>query len=95
MSSTFSDEKTGQSFTIVAVPRQSSHSRVRVLRDSCLYFTVSDSRLPQPGGPSSHIYNPQEQGGAVKPPGTGFPFRRFLRLTWLRWRYLNPFLPWV
>jgi hypothetical protein len=24
------------------------------------------------------------------PPGTGFPFRRFLRLAELRWRYSNP-----
>jgi hypothetical protein len=28
-------------------------------------------RLPQPGGPGSHIYIPQEQGGPVIPPGTG------------------------
>jgi hypothetical protein len=32
------------SFTITAGPRQRSHSRVRVLWDSCPYFTVSDSR---------------------------------------------------
>jgi hypothetical protein len=33
---------------------------------------------------------PQEQGGSVIPPGTGFPFRRLLRLAGLRWRYSNP-----
>jgi hypothetical protein len=37
-------------------------------------------RLPQPGGPGSRIYIPQEQGGPVIPPGTGFPFCRLLRL---------------
>jgi hypothetical protein len=40
-----SDERTGLSFTIAAVPRQRSHSRVRVPWDSRPYFTVSDSRL--------------------------------------------------
>jgi hypothetical protein len=37
------------------------------------YFTVSDLKLPQPGGPGSRIYIPQEQGGPVITPGTGFP----------------------
>jgi hypothetical protein len=40
------DERTGLSFTIVAGPRQRSHSRVRVPWDSRFYFTLSDSRLP-------------------------------------------------
>jgi hypothetical protein len=31
-------------------------------------------RLPQLRGPGPHIYVPQEQGGPVIPPGTGFPF---------------------
>jgi hypothetical protein len=44
-------------------------------------------RLPQPGGPGPRIYNPLEQGGPDIPPGTGFPFRRLLRLAVLRWRY--------
>jgi hypothetical protein len=35
------------------------------------FFTVSDLRLPQHGGPSLCIYIPQEQGGPVIPPGTG------------------------
>jgi hypothetical protein len=47
-------------------------------------------RLPQPGGPGPRIYIPQEQGGPVIPPGTGFPFRRLLRLAGLRWRYSIP-----
>jgi hypothetical protein len=37
-------------------------------------------RLPQPGGPGSRIYIPQEQGGPDIPPGTGFPFCPLLRL---------------
>jgi hypothetical protein len=79
-----SDEKTGLSFTISAGSRQHSHSRVRVSRDSWPYFTVSGSRLPQPGGTGPRIYIPQEQGGPVIPPGTGFPFRRLLRHAGLR-----------
>jgi hypothetical protein len=48
----------GLSFTIAAGLRQRSHSRVRVPRVSWPYFTVSDSRLPQPGGPGPRIYIP-------------------------------------
>jgi hypothetical protein len=69
-----SDERAGLSFTTAAGPRQRSHSRVRVLWDSWPYFTVSDSWLPKPGRPGPRIYIPQEQGGPVIPPGTGFPF---------------------
>jgi hypothetical protein len=68
-----SDERTGLSFTIVAGPRQRSHSRLR-------YFAVSGSRLLQSGGPGPRIYIPQVQGGPVIPPSIGFPFRRPLRL---------------
>jgi hypothetical protein len=79
-----SDERTGLPFTIDAGPRQRSHSWVRVPRDSRPYFTVSDSRLPQPGGSGPRIYIPQEQGGPVIPLGTGFPIRRLLQLAGLR-----------
>jgi hypothetical protein len=44
--------------------------------------------LPQPGVPGP-ISVPQEQNGPVIPPGTGFPFRLFLRLAGLRWSYSN------
>jgi hypothetical protein len=44
------------------------------------HILLSHLRLPQPGGPGSCIYIPQEQGGPVIPPGTGFPFCRLLRL---------------
>jgi hypothetical protein len=58
--------------------------------DSRPQYTVSDSRLPQPGGPLPRIYIPQEQGSPVIPPGTGFPFRRLLRLAGLRCMYSTP-----
>jgi hypothetical protein len=51
---------------------------------------LSHLRLPQPGGPDTCIYIPQEQGGPVTPPGTAFPFRRVLRIAGLRLRYSNP-----
>jgi hypothetical protein len=47
-------------------------------------------RLPQPEGPGTRIYIPQEQGGPVIPSVTGFPLRRLLRLAGLWWRYSNP-----
>jgi hypothetical protein len=52
--------------------RQRSHSQVRVPRGSWPHFTVSDLRVPQPGGPGPCIYIPQEQGCPVINPGTGF-----------------------
>jgi hypothetical protein len=63
--------------------------KVRVLRDSWPYFTISDSRLPQPGRPGHRIYIPHDQGDLVIPPDTGFPFRHLLRFVRLRWRYSN------
>jgi hypothetical protein len=80
-----SHERTGLSFTTAAGHRQCSHSQVR-----WPYFTVSHSRLSQPGGPSPRIYIPQEQGGPLIPPGTGFTFRRLLLFAGLWWRYSNP-----
>jgi hypothetical protein len=81
--------RTGLPFTVAAGPRQRSHSWVPVPRDSCPYVTASDSRLPQPGGPGSRIYIPQERGGPVILPGTGSP-RRLLRLSGPQWRYSKP-----
>jgi hypothetical protein len=71
-----SDKRMGLLFTTAAGRRQRNHSQVQVPQDSRSYFTVSDLRLPQPGGPGPCIYIPQEQGGPVIPPATGFPFRR-------------------
>jgi hypothetical protein len=36
------------------------------------YILLSHLRLPQPGGPGSSIYIPQEQGDPVIPPGIGY-----------------------
>jgi hypothetical protein len=69
-----SDERMGLSFTIAAGPRQRSLSRIRVPRGSWPRFTVSDSGLPQTWRPDPRIYIPQEQGGPVLPPCTGFLF---------------------
>jgi hypothetical protein len=77
-------------FIIAAGPRQRSHPQVRVPWDSWPHFTVSYSRLSQPGGSGPRIYIPQEMGGPVIPRGTEFPFRRLLRFAGLRWRYSTP-----
>jgi hypothetical protein len=47
------------SVTIVADPRQYSHSRVWVLRELRPYFTLSDSTLPQPEGLGLYLYHPE------------------------------------
>jgi hypothetical protein len=77
----------GLSFKIAAGPRQLSHFQDSVPRDSRPNFTVSDSRLSQPGGPGPRIYMPQGEGGPVISPGNGFSFHRLLRLAGLRWWY--------
>jgi hypothetical protein len=61
-------------------------------RKTYSHILLSHLRLLQPGGPGSLIYIPQEQGGPVIPPGTGFPFYRLLRLAGLRWMELEFFL---
>jgi hypothetical protein len=58
-----------------AVSQSVSHSRVQVPWDLWPYFTVSDSRLLQPGWPDPRIYKPpQEQGGPIIPPKLWVPF---------------------
>jgi hypothetical protein len=79
----------GLSFTIAAGRCQRSHFRVRVPRDSWPYFTVSDSRPPNLEGQVPIFIFPGT-GWPSYSPGTGFPFRRLLRLTGLRWMYSNP-----
>jgi hypothetical protein len=54
-----------------ALPEQSLLARSPAELTAIFY---SHLRLPQPGGPGPCIYIPQEQGGPVIPPGTGFPF---------------------
>jgi hypothetical protein len=79
-----SDERTGLLFQIAAGPRQRSHSRIRVPRNSSSCFTVSNSTLPHLEGPGPRIFIPGERGNPVLPPGDGFPFRRLLQLAGLR-----------
>jgi hypothetical protein len=43
------------------------------------HILQSHLRLPQPGGPDPRIHIPQEQGGPVILPDTGFLFRLLLR----------------
>jgi hypothetical protein len=62
-------------------------------RRTLKHTLLSHLRLPQPGGPGPRIHMSQELGGPVVPPATGFPFRRFLRLAALRWRYFTPPTP--
>jgi hypothetical protein len=47
-------------------------------RGSHDHILLSQIRDSQPGETGPCIYVPQEQGGPVIPPGTGFPFRRLL-----------------
>jgi hypothetical protein len=89
---TLSNKRAGLPFTMAAGPHQHSHSRAWVLQNSWPHFTVSDSRLPQPGGPGSHIYIPEKQGGPVIPPGTDFPFHCLLQFAGLQSRHKTQFL---
>jgi hypothetical protein len=57
---------------------------------STIFYCPNSWDYPNLEGQVPHIYIPQEQGGADIPPGTGFPFRRLLRLAGLRWRCSNP-----
>jgi hypothetical protein len=59
----------GLLFAMAAGPRQRGQSHVRVPRDSLPHFTVSDSRLPQPGETGVRIYVPKKQGGLIISPG--------------------------
>jgi hypothetical protein len=68
---------------------QCNHSIVRVAQNPKPYFTFS-SETPPTWKARFPIYIPQEQGGPVIPPGTGFPLGRLLRLAGLRWMYSNP-----
>jgi hypothetical protein len=62
-------------------------SKSRITRNHTSLFHL---RLLQPGEPDHCINIPQDQCGPIILPGTGFPFRRLLRLAGLRWRYSNP-----
>jgi hypothetical protein len=81
---------TANQLAIAAGSRQRSYSRIQVPRDSWPYFSVSDLRFLELGGSGPLIYTPQEKGGPVIPPDTGFLFLLLLRLLGLRCRYSNP-----
>jgi hypothetical protein len=61
---------------------QCNHSHRLEWRRTHNHTLLSHLRFPKP--------IPQEQGGQVIPPGTGFPFHCLLRLAWQRGRYSNP-----
>jgi hypothetical protein len=63
--------------TIASGPCQSNHTWAEVPQISD-HILLSHRRLPQPGGPGSRIYVPQEQGSPVIPPGTGLEAVYFL-----------------
>jgi hypothetical protein len=66
LSGALSDEKTDLQFAVQSLKWSESRGAPN---DTLL----SHLRLPQPGGPRSRIYIPQEQGGPVIYPGTEFP----------------------
>jgi hypothetical protein len=75
----------GLSFTIIAGPRQRSHSQIRVPRDSDIFYSLRFETPPTWKARSLYLY----------PPGTGwtqalFSLRRLLRLSGQRWRYSTP-----
>jgi hypothetical protein len=84
-----SDERTGRlqlllaraSIAILGSEPHGTHDHV-------LLSQIGDS--PNLEGQVPVFINPQEQGGPVIPPGTGFPFCHLLRLAGLQWRYWNP-----
>jgi hypothetical protein len=65
---------------VVAGSYQHNLSWVRVPWNSWPYFTVSVLILPQPGGPSSCIYFPQEQDSQIICPSVGFA--QFIYILW-------------
>jgi hypothetical protein len=58
-----SDERSVLFLTASVGLLQRSHSWVRIPGDSWPYFTLSDSKFPQPVRPGSRIFVPQEQCG--------------------------------
>jgi hypothetical protein len=60
----------GLSFT-TAGPRQRSYSHVRIPRESRSHFTVSDLRLPPPGGKVPVFISPRERMAQLYPQALG------------------------
>jgi hypothetical protein len=58
---------------------------------SDLHIVLSQTGdCPNLAGQVPIFISPRNRVAPVIPPGTGFPFRRLLRLVGLRWRYSNP-----
>jgi hypothetical protein len=89
MWSALSDEKSGLYFSVFAGHRQRSLSQIWVPRDSEHNLLSIFLRLPQPGGPGSCIYFPQEQGSPVIPPGIGLLNQSLWNLLFIS-RHLSP-----
>jgi hypothetical protein len=66
-----SNERMGFSFPIAADPRQRIHSQVRVQQDSWPHFTVSDSRIPQPGAQVLVFISPRNRVAQLYPSELG------------------------
>jgi hypothetical protein len=78
-------------FTIAAGPRQRSHSQVRVPWDSWPHFTVIRFDTPSTWRVRSpYLYTPRNRVAQLYPQGTGFYFRRLLRLASVGWMYSIP-----
>jgi hypothetical protein len=80
----------GLLFTIAPYPRQHSHYRARVPRDSWQYSTVSDSTLPNLEGQIPLFIYPRNRVAQLYPPAPGSLFCRLLRLAGLWRMYSNP-----
>jgi hypothetical protein len=66
------------------------HCNHSMVRRTCNHTLQSRLRLPQPGGPGSRTYIPQELGCPDVSAGTAFPSHRLLRLAGLRRRFSDP-----
>jgi hypothetical protein len=64
-------KRMGLSFTTAAGPRQRIHSQVRAVEDSWRHFTVSDSRLPQPGVQVPVFISPRNRVAQLYSPALG------------------------
>jgi hypothetical protein len=80
MCGTLSDERMGNLLVQLLLGLARAVTLASKSRRTHDHILLSHLRLPQHGGPGPRIYIPQEQGGPVIPPSTGFPLCRLLRL---------------